>query len=63
MTLALTGSTSAAKWLTKLSSGIQAKLSHAFVRGEGGDEDQAGDVVGVSGSVRDNRTSVRVADG
>ena len=35
----------------------------AFVRGEGGDVDQADDVVGIGGSVGDHRASVGVADG
>ena len=34
----------------------------AFVRGEGGDEDEADDVRGIGRGVRDHRTSVRVAD-
>jgi hypothetical protein len=34
----------------------------ALLRGEGGDEDEPDDVRGVGGSVRDDRTSVRVAD-
>ena len=37
--------------------------SLAFLGGEGGDEDEPGDVVGVGGGIRDHRTSVRVADG
>ena len=35
----------------------------AFVGGEGGDVDQADDVVGVGGGVGDHRTAVGVADG
>ena len=35
----------------------------AFVRGEGGDEDEADDVLGIGRGVRDHRTAVRVADG
>src|SRR5215210_3327911 len=44
-------------------SAARFSLSLAFVRGEGGDVDQADDVVGIGGGVGDHRTAVGVADG
>jgi hypothetical protein len=43
--------------------GFHFAESLTFLGGEGGDENQAGDVAGVGGSIRDHRTGVRVADG